>query len=301
MISGQAQGLRMFSAPTCTAVAPAIIISTTSSALATPPQPMTGMRHACATCHTMRRAMGNIAFPEKPPIPAATTGRRLRMSMRMPRKVFTSVSPSAPAFSQALAISTMSVTLGLSFTNTGLVVTALTAAVTSAAAFGLVPKVIPPSCTLGQDMLTSIMSMSLHASALAQQRAYSPTENPLILAITGPEYILRSAGTFSLTRASIPGFWSPTELIMPAAHSAILGVGLPYLAFSVVPFSEMAPSRLRSNIPSSSVPKPKVPLAGITGFFRLMPQRFTDRSFTIRCPPCRIQVRPCIFSSPRPS
>ena len=81
----------------------------------------------------------------------------------------------------------MSVTLGLSFTNTGLRVTSFTAAVTSAAALALVPKAIPPSWTLGQEMLTSIMSMPSQASALAQQRAYSPTEKPLMLAITAPE------------------------------------------------------------------------------------------------------------------
>ena len=49
MISGQAKGLRRFSAPTCTAVAPAIIISITSAADATPPQPITGILQACAT------------------------------------------------------------------------------------------------------------------------------------------------------------------------------------------------------------------------------------------------------------
>ena len=38
--------------------------------------PITGMRHACATCQTILSAIGKTALPEKPPIPAAITGRR---------------------------------------------------------------------------------------------------------------------------------------------------------------------------------------------------------------------------------
>ena len=52
-------------------------------------------------------------------------------------------------------MATMSVTLGESFMITGFFVAALTAAVTSAAAPGSVPKLIPPPWTLGQLMLTS--------------------------------------------------------------------------------------------------------------------------------------------------
>ena len=52
--------------------------------------------------------------------------------------------PSAPASSQDFAMLTISVTLGESFMITGFFVTALTALVTSAAARGSVPKLIPP-------------------------------------------------------------------------------------------------------------------------------------------------------------
>ena len=90
--------------------------------------------------------------------------------MRMPRKVLTSVSPSAPASSHALAIDTISVTLGLSFMNTGLPGQAFfAAAVTCAAAAGSVPNAMPPLCTLGHEMFTSTMSIPPHSAARPQQ------------------------------------------------------------------------------------------------------------------------------------
>ena len=226
-----------------------------------------------------------MALPENPPIPAATIGLRLRMSILIPSMVLMRVSPSAPASSQARAISTMSVTLGLSLMNTGLRQTAFTAAVTSAAAEAQVPKAIPPLCTLGQETLTSMMSIPSHASALAQFREYSSTENPLMLAITVLWYIFLSAGTFSSTRTSIPGFCRPTELIIPPSHSAMRGVGLPKRASPVVPLRLMPPRMSRSNASAISSPKPNVPLAGITGLSSRSPQRLTERSLTILCPP----------------
>ena len=214
----------------------------------------------------------------------ARTGLRLPMSMRIPRNVLTNVNPSAPAFSHARAISTMSVTFGLSLMNTGLRQTDLTAAVTSAAEAAQVPKARPPPCTLGQETLTSMMSIPSHASAFAQHSRYSSTLNPEMFAMTALLYIFLNWGTFSVTRASMPGFCSPTEFIIPAVQSAMRGVGLPKRAWSVVPLSEIPPRRLRSNESASSSPNPKVPLAGTTGFFILTPQRLTERS-TIICPP----------------
>ena len=85
----------------------------------------------------------------------AMTGFLRRRSMRMPSMVLMRLMPSAPASSQAFAMDTMSVTLGESLTNTGLVVTAFTALTTSAADSGQVPKLMPPPWTLGQLTLTS--------------------------------------------------------------------------------------------------------------------------------------------------
>ena len=55
-----------------------------------------------------------MALPENPPILLAITGRRRLMSILIPSMVFIKVRPSAPASSQAFAMETMSVTLGLS-------------------------------------------------------------------------------------------------------------------------------------------------------------------------------------------
>ena len=79
----------------------------------------------------------------------------------------------------------MSVTFGVSFTNTGFVATFLTAEVTSAASFGDVPKPIPPPCTFGQLMFTSRIPTFSAASSFSAHATYSATENPPILAITG--------------------------------------------------------------------------------------------------------------------
>ena len=73
----------------------------------------------------------------------------------MPSRVLIRLMPSAPASSQALAMAAMSVTLGESFKITGFFVTARTALVTSAAASGQVPKLMPPPWTLGQEILIS--------------------------------------------------------------------------------------------------------------------------------------------------
>ena len=76
--------------------------------------------------------------------------------------------PSAPASSQALAMDTMSVTLGESLMITGFFVTFFTAAVTSAAASGQVPKLMPPPWTLGQLTLTSSQPTCSSLSSLSQ-------------------------------------------------------------------------------------------------------------------------------------
>ena len=87
----------------------------------------------------------------------ARMGLRVFRSIRIPSRVLMSESPSAPASSQALAMETMSFTLGDSFTNTGFFVTAFTAFVTAAALWALVPKAMPPPWTLGQETFTSRM------------------------------------------------------------------------------------------------------------------------------------------------
>ena len=95
------------------------------------------------------------------------------------------LTPSAPSSSQALATAAMLAAVGDSFKMMGFFVTARTAFVTSAADLGYAPKAAPPPWTLGQEILTSSQPTCSWASSFSQTSAYSATEKPLILAITG--------------------------------------------------------------------------------------------------------------------
>ena len=65
MISLHAYGLTRFAEPTSTAVAPAIIISITLSAVDTPPHPIIGMFTAEATCQIILTGNGENRPPRK--------------------------------------------------------------------------------------------------------------------------------------------------------------------------------------------------------------------------------------------
>ena len=155
-------------------------------------------------------------------------------------------SPSAPAASQARAISAMSVTFGVSFTMTGFLTAAFTARVTSAALAQLVPKPMPPPWTLGQLIFTSSQPTSGQLSNFAATSTYSSTEKPQTFAITGLRKTCRSRGSSSAITASTPGFWRPTEFKSPEGASAILGPGFPKRGARVVPLKEKVPRQFMS-------------------------------------------------------
>ena len=96
-----------------------------------------------------------MAGPERPPVTLASNGFPVFKLIRIPIKVLINTIPSAPASSTALAISTISVTLGDNFTYTGFVAASLQILVTCAASSGFVPKPIPPCFTLGQEIFNS--------------------------------------------------------------------------------------------------------------------------------------------------
>ena len=98
------------------------------------------------------------------------------MSIRIPRRVLISETASAPSASTAFAIATISVTLGLSLTISGLLVAPRTAFVTAAAIWGVEPKAAPPSLTLGQEMFSSIMSTAVPSSFWAMVMQSSTVE-----------------------------------------------------------------------------------------------------------------------------
>lgn len=67
-----------------------------------------------------------------------------------------------------------------------------------------------------------------------------------MLAMTGLWKNSFRRGSSSAITWSMPGFCSPTALIMPAVHSAMRGVGLPKRASRVVPLKENDPRMLMS-------------------------------------------------------
>jgi len=142
--------------PICIALEPASMNSMASVAFIIPPIPQTGILTALYTCHTIRRAIGLMAGPERPPVMVDSKGFRLSASMAIPRKVLTRETASAPAPSTARAISAISVTLGESLTIRVLSYTSRTASVTATADGQLTPKAMPPSFTLGQEIFSSI-------------------------------------------------------------------------------------------------------------------------------------------------
>ena len=124
-----------------------------------PPRPTTGIFTALATCQTIRRAIGFTQAPLNPPVIVLKTGLRFLASIAIPSRVLIRETESAPSLSTAKAISCILVTLGDNFTIKCFLYTRLTAFTTSAAEAQLVPKAIPPSFTLGQEIFNSMAGM----------------------------------------------------------------------------------------------------------------------------------------------
>ena len=113
--------------------------SSASRPVAMPPRPTTGMFTAPTACHTMRRAMGRTAGPDRPAKMLLNTGRRFSRSMAQAWKVLVRLMASAPAASTALHISGMFSACGLSLTIRGFLQAARTIRTTSPAASAFTP------------------------------------------------------------------------------------------------------------------------------------------------------------------
>ena len=191
---------------------------------------------------------------------------------------------SAPAASTALAMTVISVTFGDNFTMTGFFVCVLTCSVTAAAALGSVPNTMPPSLTLGQEILTSSPATPSTSSASASL-PYSSAEPAEILTIRGAPICL-VLGRISRLNTSSPGFSRPIQLSMPDGVSATRTPGFPALGSGVIPLEMTAPISLRSRKSLYSTPNPKVPEAPMTGVFMGMPANVTANRFVlIKIPP----------------
>src|SRR5579863_3728471 len=103
----------------------------------------------------MRRAMGLMAGPERPPVMLVRRGRRVSTSMDMARKVLVRLRASAPASAAILEMWAMDVTLGESLTMRGRREADLARLTRYSREPGSEPKAIPPAWTLGQETFSS--------------------------------------------------------------------------------------------------------------------------------------------------
>ena len=110
--------------------------------------------------------------------------------------------------------------------------------------------------------------------------AYSATVLPQILTTTRA-FRARNAGRSSSSQLSIPGFWSPTELIIPEEAPCTRGLGLPAHGSTESDFTTTAPSSDRSKYAANSAPWPAVPDAVITGFGSVTEPICTDVSLML--------------------
>ena len=136
----------------------------------------------------MRRAMGLMAGPDNPPVTVDNKGLRVFALIDIPTNVFISETESAPDSSTASANSTILVTLGESLTISDLEYTSLTAFVTAIAEGQCVPKIMPPSLTLGQEIFNSIALIFSNLSTLEATSQYSSIEAPLTFTTISVSY-----------------------------------------------------------------------------------------------------------------
>ena len=204
-----AHGSEKRTVPSATALAPTDTMSTTSSPEATPPMPRIGTSTASAHAWTHASAMGLSAGPEYPPAPRASFGRHDALSTARPRIVLISERPSAPASATARADSAMSHVAGESFAYSGLPVAARAAATSCAAVSGA-------SSTFGQDRFSSMVTTSSCPSSRSHMCAKSAAEKPPTETQMGTPSAA-SRGRFCSRNRSMPGFWRPIELSIPAS------------------------------------------------------------------------------------
>ena len=225
---------------------------TASSALVMPPIPQIGRLTACATCQTMRSAIGRIAGPESPPNTFDRTGRRVATSISIACTALISEIPSAPSSSHTFAMSAIRVTLGESFTRSGPSVAARTDRTSSPNKFGSCPNSMPPAFTCGHEALISIPAIRGCGDTCAASSAYCSGAVPKALAITTTP--AGSAGSFSSRKAFTPTFSMLMAFSMPEGVSPMRGGGFPKRGSRVRLLATKPPILSRSRKGANSVP-----------------------------------------------
>ena len=186
------------------AVAPASINSIASSPDIIPPNPIIGIFTALETSYTILTAIGLMAGPDSPPVTFANTGFLVFISIFIAKNVFINDTASAPPSSAPFAILAISVTLGVSFTISGLSNTFLTSLVTFFTSSYVLPNAMQPSFTFGHDKFSSTPSIS-NVFNILHNSTYSSTELPHAFTIIFVSNFLKN-GKSLLAKNSTPGF-----------------------------------------------------------------------------------------------
>ncbi len=188
----------------------------------------------------MRRAIGLMAGPQRPPVRLPRNGLSVSRSRTMALNVLTSDTPSDPASTAARATAVTSLTLGVSLVRSRRRVSGRTAPTTAAVAAGSAP-ICRPLGDVGAGHVELVAADVGHARGrsggeVLLQRSHDGGILPRrVAADADDDRLPRGAPTHRepAIQAAIPGFSSPMALIMPAGVSVTRGGGLPVRASSV--------------------------------------------------------------------
>ncbi|OPZ98678.1 MAG: hypothetical protein BWY71_01197 [Planctomycetes bacterium ADurb.Bin412] len=219
-----------------------------------------------------------MAGPLSPPTRLPRTGFLVSISMAIPVKVLTRLKTSAPASTAARARRVMSVTLGVSLTIRRVSGQAFrTARTSSARRRGSLPKVMPPSRTLGQLTFSSSPRTGSSPYSREATATYSSMVLPATFTKTGTGSRWRR-GIFSSQKSSSPTLARPMAFSMPEWVSQVRWGGFPGRGSRVMLLVIKPPSRVKSTKSRSSIEYPQVPEAVSTGLANCTFPRCTERS-----------------------
>src|SRR3989338_7446977 len=219
--------------------------------------------------------------PETPPFFAAKIGIRLRKSIAMPGPtVLMAQKPSTPASAQAVAITSIFATFGVSLAKTGMSFASFfTALMISDASEGSSEKSFPRSFqNVGVERFTSMIS-GLRAATSCVIQANSSGLRPITFAIKGTGLSFKKS-LISCFAFSGPASGTPTAFRLQCSVEMIVGLRLPWWGTGQRDLVVIAPAPLRAMSRQLLAVMPMIPDARTVGFEKGTPrivwERFTD-------------------------
>src|SRR5690606_3183552 len=212
-----ARGSAKLAVPTWTRDAPASRYCTASSPDRIRPTPRRGTSTRLRACQTAWTPIGSSAGPLVPPVPAPSTGRRVRTSNRRPGTVLISVSASATSPTATAAMAPMSGTLGASCTTSARDVARRAQRTASARRSSREQQIAPPALTLGQHPLSP---HAANPSPPSTARTRSPNASRRRAELLGRAPRDVHEHTRASSPVSQPGQLLPPERLEPRVREA---------------------------------------------------------------------------------